>query len=94
MLFNSFEFVFLFLPITLGVFFVLGRNGKYVRQQIPVLWLVGASLFFYGWWKPVNLPLIIISILVNYSLGYLLRKRVQEKIAKKGILLIGIIFEL
>ena len=94
MLFNSFEFVFLFLPITLGVFFVLGRNGKYVRRQIPVLWLVVASLFFYGWWKPLNLPLIIISILVNYSLGYLLSNKVQEKIAKKGILFIGIIFNL
>ncbi len=94
MLFNSFEFVFLFLPITLGVFFVLGRNGKYVRQQIPVLWLVCASLFFYGWWKPLNLPLIIISILVNYSLGYLLSNSIQEKTTKKGILILGIIFNL
>ena len=94
MLFNSFEFVFLFLPITLGIFFVLGRNGQYVKQQIPVLWLVGASLFFYAWWKPVNLPLIITSILVNYSLGYLLSNSIKEKIAKKGILLIGIIFNL
>jgi alginate O-acetyltransferase complex protein AlgI len=94
MLFNSFEFVFLFLPITLVVFFILSKNSRYVQQQIPILWLVAASLFFYGWWKPLNLPLIIISMLVNYGFGYVLGNRVQQKTTKKGILILGIIFNL
>ncbi len=110
MLFNSFEFVFLFLPITLVVFFILSKNGRYVQQQFPILWLVTASLFFYGWWKPLNLPLIIVSVLVNYSLGYVLSNKILQKItnsvsqsklelvgvsfAKKGILILGIIFNL
>ena len=94
MLFNSFEFVFLFLPITLVVFFLIGRKVKHVKQQLPLLWLVLASLFFYGWWKPLNLPLIIVSILVNYGLGYLLGNVLEKATVKKGVLSLGIIFNL
>ena len=94
MLFNSFEFIFLFLPITLLGFFVLGRRVKYVKQQIPILWLVIASLFFYGWWKPLNLPLIMVSMLVNYSLGHLLGNVIEKSNIKKTVLLLGIVFNL
>lgn len=94
MLFNSFEFIFLFLPITLIIFFLLGRKVRYVKQQIPMLWLVIASLFFYGWWKPLNLPLIALSMFANYSLGYLLGNIVEKPSYKKILLLIGTIFNL
>ena len=94
MLFNSFEFIFLFLPITLVVFFWLGRKRKYIEQQLPLLWLVFASLFFYGWWKPLNLPLIIVSMLVNYGLGYCLSNVVKEPTARKGIVILGVILNL
>ena len=94
MLFNSFEFIFLFLPLTLIVFFLLGRKTKYIKQQMPMLWLVLASLFFYGWWKPLNLPLIILSILVNYSLGHLLGNVLEKPIVKKLVVFLGIIFNL
>ena len=94
MLFNSFEFVLLFLPISLTVFFLLGRSKKNIKRQIPVVWLVLASLFFYGWWNPLNLPLIILSILVNYGLGHLLGNVVKKINAKKAILVLGIIFNL
>lgn len=94
MLFNSFEFIFLFLPITLSVFFLLGKNTLQIKQQLPVLWLVLTSLFFYGWWNPLNLPLIVISILVNYGLGLLLSNTLKEGIAKQGVFSLGIIFNL
>ena len=94
MLFNSFEFIFFFLPITLGVFFCLSQKKKYVRQQIPILWLVAASLFFYGWWNPKNLPLILISIVVNYGLGYFLSNTFKDKITKKATLFLGVAFNL
>ena len=94
MLFNSFEFIFLFLPITLTVFFIIGKNSSYVKQQIPLLWLVLASLFFYGWWKPSNLPLIILSIIINYTLGHLLGNILAKQIVKKAVLIFGIIFNL
>ena len=94
MLFNSFEFIFLFLPITLAGFFLLGKKTSYVKQQIPIIWLVLASLFFYGWWKLLNLPIIISSIVVNYGLGHLLGNVIEKKATKKAILFIGIVFNL
>lgn len=69
MLFNSYEFIFLFLPITLVMFYYLGGKGK---TNVALYWLVIASLFFYGWWKPAYLFLITGSIVFNYAFGWLL----------------------
>lgn len=66
MLFNSYFFIFCFLPVTLAVFFVIGARG---HHRIAISWLVAASLFFYGWWNPSYLGLILASVLFNYSVG-------------------------
>ena len=55
MLFNSEVFVFIFLPITLLGFFLLGSRG---RQRAAVGWLVFASVVFYGWFKSEYLLLL------------------------------------
>ena len=44
MLFNSYQFIFLFLPLTLLGFLLLSRKSR----ELAILWLVLASLFFYG----------------------------------------------
>ena len=54
MLFNSHEFLFIFLPATLLGFYLLGR----VSRQGAILWLILASLVFYGWWRPLNILII------------------------------------
>jgi len=72
MLFNSFGFIFVFLPITLAVYFLLGR---FQRHQVAMAWLVAASLFFYGWWNPAYLGLLIGSILFNFAFGTMLARR-------------------
>ncbi len=46
MLFNSYEFMLVFLPIVLTGFFLVGARG---RTEAAIGWLVIASLFFYGW---------------------------------------------
>lgn len=84
MLFNSFEFLFGFLPIVLLVFYVVGACGW---QRATMAWLVAASLFFYGWWNPVYLGLLIGSIIFNYVIGCAL---VGSKSARKQWLLLGI----
>jgi D-alanyl-lipoteichoic acid acyltransferase DltB (MBOAT superfamily) len=94
MFFNSFEFIFLFLPITLSGFFIIGSDLKNVKRQLPIIWLVFASLVFYGRWKLSNLLLIILSISVNYGVGYLLGNVFYKKSNKKVALYIGIIFNL
>ncbi|MDH3967186.1 MAG: MBOAT family protein, partial [Rhodospirillales bacterium] len=69
MLFNSHIFIFLFLPVTVAGFYLLGRGG---HRRAVVCWLVAASLFFYGWWNPVYVPLLLGSVLFNYGVGLLL----------------------
>lgn len=65
MLFNSYVFLFGFLPPTVLVFFLLGRwSHDYAR-----LWLGLASLAFYAWWSLDYVWLIVVSILFNYCSG-------------------------
>lgn len=77
MLFNSYEFLFAFLPITVLLYFVFARRGR----ESAIGWLVVASLFFYGWWNPAYLMLLIASMLVNYTIG----RRLSRLPARKGI---------
>lgn len=65
MLFNSYVFIFAFLPVTLLVFFQLGR----VSGKLAAGWLAAASLFFYGWWSPAYVGLLVASIVFNYAMG-------------------------
>ncbi|MBQ7154457.1 MAG: MBOAT family protein [Synergistaceae bacterium] len=62
MSFSSYEFIFLFLPITLTIFFTL-------PAKLASIWLIIASLFFYGTLNLQSLPLLIISVIVNYVLS-------------------------
>ena len=84
MLFNSYEFVFGFVPIVLiGAYFLAGRG----QRRLSVAWLVGMSLFFYGWWNPAFLGLIIGSVVFNFLVGsYLARHRLARgtKLALAG----------
>ena len=66
MLFNSYEFIFFFVPVVVFVFYFFGNRG---REQLAICWLVLVSLFFYGWWNPVYLSLIVGSIVFNYTVG-------------------------
>ena len=61
MLFNSYAFLFAFLPVALVGYFLLGRRSI----TLAAGWLALASLFFYGWWDARYLPLLIGSILFN-----------------------------
>jgi alginate O-acetyltransferase complex protein AlgI len=69
-LFNSYAFLFLFLPVTFVGFFQIGRYSR----PLAVLWLFAASLFFYGWWNPAYVGLLLASIFFNYSIGMALSK--------------------
>lgn len=69
MLFNSFQFMFLYLPIVLVVCYALAsRIGPVVAQD----WLALASLFFYGAWNLQFLPLLVASIVFNYLVAKLM----------------------
>lgn len=63
MLFSSYEFVLFFLPTVLVGFFATGRLWGH---QTANIWLVAASLFFYGWFNPAYLWIILLSMAVNF----------------------------
>jgi len=86
MLFNSYQFIFLFLPITLLGFHLLGKEGY---NRTAIAWLVGASLFFYGWWNPAYLALILFSIVFNYGVGVSLGYAPNSP-KKKSVLFLGV----
>ena len=95
MLFNSYEFIFAFLPITFFIYFYL--NHKRLTQAAKGF-LVFASLFFYSWWDIAYLPLILSSILFNYLIGTTLSKSsennkigLNKTFSKKSILIFGIV---
>lgn len=72
MLFHSFGYLFLFLPISLAGYFLLTRRRLLLGAKI---WLAVASLFFYGYWNLRFLPLLLASILFNYSMGLALMRQ-------------------
>ena len=89
MLFNSYPFIIFFLPATLFIFFRIGAWG---HHRIAVSWLVAASLFFYGWWNPAYLGLLIGSVLFNFSVGVgLATGSAGPSFGKKRLLAAGIV---
>lgn len=76
MLFNSYEFLFVFLPLTFAGYFLL---HYYARPKIALGFLVVASLVFYSYWTPQYLLLILASIIGNYTIGTLIQKGSEWK---------------
>src|SRR5262245_50528973 len=91
MLFDSYVFIFCFLPITLLGYFLFTQYKKY---YLALSWLVLASLFFYGWWNPKYLLLLLSSITINYILGFLLWQRAKQNKKNKPLLICGIFLNL
>ena len=86
MLFNSYEFIFLFLPFTFFIYFYLNKKRL---TEVAKGFLVLSSLFFYSWWNVIYMPLILGSMVFNYCFGVELNKQ-NSKISKKFILILGI----
>lgn len=88
MLFNSYGFIFVYLPITLLAFFALGRHSP----RLAALWLTLASFVFYGCWNPAYVLLLAASIGFNYSIGLHLSSDFEHgRIQRKArILFLGV----
>ena len=89
MLFNSYEFIFIFLPVLFLVYFYLNSKRLVLGAK---LWLVIGSLFFYSYWNVIYLPLILLSMFVNYGVGLSLVNSSKIKLSSKTILVFGIVF--
>ncbi len=76
-----------FLPVTVVIFYLIPSGFQITRK----IWLIGASLFFYGYWKVEYIPLLLLSIVVNYALAEaIIRATARARI----ILIVGITLNL
>ena len=86
MLFSSIIYIFIFLPFTFFVYFHLHKKRNNTAARV---FLVLASMFFYGWWNPIYLPIIISSMVFNYYLGEFVSSN-KPKHRRKLMLTFGI----
>ena len=63
MVFSSLNFIFLFLPLALALYYL--ARGRWLRNFVLFL----TSLFFYAWGEPVYVLLMVLSVTVNYLVG-------------------------
>lgn len=90
MLFNSYIFVLLFLPISVCGYFFL---NTFLCNKIAKIFLVGMSLWFYAYFNVYYLPIIVISILANYFISYAIDKMTNER-SRKITLILSVILNL
>lgn len=86
MLFNSYIFLLLFLPVALAGHYVAGA----INLRLAALWLCITSFIFYGWWNPQFVLLLSASIAFNYVVGLLIlhfapRPRLQALVTALGV---------
>ncbi len=88
MLFNSFEYIFAFLPLVFFLYFALSK----VRIHFAKVLLIFASLFFYAWWKLEYLPILLASIVFNFTVADLIREnKLRSFMPKKAVLIFGVV---
>lgn len=82
----------MFLPVSLILYFIFNRIFS---KRVGVAWLVLVSLFFYSYWNIKYLPLILVSIIVNYLTGSTLsRQAADDAPHRRTLLLLGLCFNL
>ena len=88
MIFSTYSFIFLFLPVTFGVYFLLNRLKCY---SVSKIWLVTASFWFYAQGSPAFFPFFMGSVLGNYIFGTAMVKlEGNSSFQKKLLLAVGI----
>ena len=86
MLFNSYTFIFIFMPLALAGYEIASR----FNQRAVVLWLGFASLAFYGWWMPALLILLLGSVALNYTAAALISRQIPNRLSP-DLLLYGVV---
>lgn len=95
MLFNSFEFIFLFAPCTFLLWTLMRR---YSLNSCAVFTLLLASLFFYAYWNPPFILLLLGSVSINYVFQRMIYGYMQKgdsfRHTAKYLLYIGVVLNL
>jgi D-alanyl-lipoteichoic acid acyltransferase DltB (MBOAT superfamily) len=88
MVFASYNFLFIFLPIALVGYYLVAKLGA----GYAVTWLVLASLVFYAVWNPAFVILLVCSIAFNFVIGRAMlgREREEDSKSRDRLLLVGV----
>ncbi|HML37410.1 MAG TPA: MBOAT family O-acyltransferase [Bacillota bacterium] len=86
MIFSSYGFILAFLPITLLGYYILQR---YCSDAVTKLWLVAASLAFYGLGNVRYVPILCFTVLFNYFVGSGMQKCGERKLLRVALLTAG-----
>lgn len=86
MLFHSFAYVLVFLPVIVGVYHILRAKAA---QPFPQIWLLLSSLFFYTRSASANLPLLLGSIIFNWAVARQMMRQTQDS-GRKFYLWLGL----
>ena len=87
MVFSSLLFLFVYLVVTLAIYYILPRKARN-------FWLFVVSILFYGFGEPVYVILMMVSITINYVSGLLIGKFAEQKDKKRAILILNIVANL
>lgn len=94
MLFNSYIFIFLFLPVVLAGYYGFNYRNKY---KLSLCWLIVMSMLFYGYDYNATsvryMVILIVSILLNYGLVKILSK-VNVLLWRRILLVVGLLLNL
>ena len=93
MLFNSFVFIFGFLPAALIAFYA---SGRWLGARAAAVVLSLASLIFYAWFRPRDVPILLFAIVFNYLMGQVIQRarRLDRPAHAKALLVIGLVVDL
>jgi len=93
LLFTSIVFCFVFLPFTVLLYYKINRTLKY---RLGLIWLILASLVFYGYWNLRYIALLLSSVMINYCCGYLITKYFAEERNElaRSVMIAGIVADL
>jgi alginate O-acetyltransferase complex protein AlgI len=87
MVFSSIPFLFMFLPLALGLYYAIPR-------RFQNLFILVSALFFYAWGEPKYIVVMIFSISIDYFAGIIMWKYDDREKVRKGALLVSIFINL
>lgn len=87
MVFSSLIFIFVFLPLTLILYYI---SPRFLKNTILLI----ASLIFYAWGEPVYILIMIFTTSFDYICGLLIDKYRNKKAANKAIFVVSVIVNL
>ena len=92
MLFNSLIYIFIFLPIVIFVYQLLLKIHLIPASKV---WLVISSVIFYAYYDPKYTFILLLSMLINFSIGSCFnKKKFADDFRRKALLFIGLAFNI